>query len=146
MRAVAWAACLLACVAALAATGNVQWTDTAIVATDPCTVSGIWASRTGANKGAFYSCEGSPTKTWVLVNDTGSGGGGNPTPYEAAFTNATTVSISGATHNRSGRFLACYDASNPNAAIEPDTYRVDPSTLDVTITFFAPQSGRCLIE
>lgn len=136
---------VLACVAALAATGTVQWTDTTITANDTCAVAGLWASRAGVNKGKFYSCEGSPTKAWVLVNDSGSGGGSS-TPYETTFSNATSVSISGATHNRSGRFVSCFDATNPNTHVEPDTYRVDPVTLDVTITFFVAQSGRCLIE
>ena len=51
------------------------------------------------------------------------------------------------THNLGSADLAvaCYDASTIRNRIEPDRTTVDPATNNVVVTFFAPQSGRCIL-
>ncbi len=67
--------------------------------------------------------------------------------FGTTFTSQTSVSISGATHNLGSSDLevACYDASAIRNRIEPDRMTVDPATNNLVVTFFAPQSGRCVV-
>ena len=76
-----------------------------------------------------------------MVNGTG------VAKYATTFTSQTSVSISGATHNLGSADLEveCYDASTIRKKIEPDTMTVDPATNNLVVTFFAPQSGRCVV-
>src|SRR5262249_25061753 len=39
----------------------------------------------------------------------------------------------------------CYDAPSPAQRVEPDKVTIDPVTFNVTITFTAAQTGRCVI-
>ena len=67
--------------------------------------------------------------------------------FAAAFTSQTSVAITAATHNLGTGDLAvtCYDAGGPKTRIEPDQVQVDAAN-NVTITFFTPQSGRCILQ
>ena len=67
--------------------------------------------------------------------------------YTQSFTAQTSVSITAATHNLSTGDLAvtCYDAGSPKTRVEPDRVQVDAANT-VTITFFAAQTGRCILQ
>jgi hypothetical protein len=67
--------------------------------------------------------------------------------FGTTFISQTSVAISGATHNLGSADLevACYDAGTIRRRIEPDTMTVDPATNNLVVTFFAPQSGRCVV-
>lgn len=81
-----------------------------------------------------------------VVNGTGVGGT-SAAKYGTTFTSQTSVSISGSTHNLGSAdlVLACYDASTIRNRIEPDRMTVDPATSNIVVSFFAPQSGRCVL-
>lgn len=63
-----------------------------------------------------------------------------------AFTAQTTVVIPGSTHGLATANLVvdCYDEGG--ARVEPDSVLVNADTYAVTISFAAPQSGRCVIN
>jgi trimeric autotransporter adhesin len=68
--------------------------------------------------------------------------------YGAVFGNQTAVTIPGADHTLTSPNLLvdCYDSSTPPQKIEPNTVTIDSSTYDITITFSAAQSGRCVVN
>jgi len=76
-------------------------------------------------------------------------GFGGPTinRFSTAFTSQTSIAITAPTHNLGTGDLAvtCYDAGSPKARIEPDRVQVDAAN-NVTITFFAAQTGRCILQ
>jgi hypothetical protein len=74
-------------------------------------------------------------------------GGQATNRYATAFAAQTAVVVSAATHNLGTGDLAitCYDAASPKTRIEPDRVQID-ATNNVTITFFAAQSGRCIVQ
>jgi hypothetical protein len=67
--------------------------------------------------------------------------------FATAFTSQTSLAITAATHNLGTGDLAvtCYDGGSPKTRIEPDRVQVDASN-NVTITFFAAQTGRCILQ
>jgi hypothetical protein len=69
------------------------------------------------------------------------------TNYVTTFTSQTSVLVLGSSHRLGTANLAvdCYDASSPAQRVEPDKVTIDPATFNVTITFTAAQTGRCVI-
>ena len=71
--------------------------------------------------------------------------------YVTAFTTPGTppytVTIPGATHGLAEPYLFAqvYDAATPAQALEPGNLMVHTGTLDVTLTFAAPQSGTIVL-
>jgi hypothetical protein len=67
--------------------------------------------------------------------------------YAVAFTSQTSVTITNAVHNLGTGDLSvtCYDAGSPKTRVEPDRIQIDTAN-NVTITFFAAQSGRCVLQ
>ncbi|MFB3828955.1 MAG: hypothetical protein ACE15B_19470 [Bryobacteraceae bacterium] len=70
-----------------------------------------------------------------------------PTSFEASFTSALTVLVTGVQHGLGTRKLAvqCYDDATPRQVVEPDTITVHPTTFDVTVTFAVAQTGACVV-
>jgi len=70
------------------------------------------------------------------------------TNYVASFTSQTSVLVLGSSHRLGTANLVvdCYDASNPAQRVEPDKLVIDPATFNLTVSFTAPQSGRCVIS
>ncbi len=68
--------------------------------------------------------------------------------YGAVFSSQTSVTIPGADHKLTSLNLLveCYDSGTPPQRIEPDTVAINSATYDITITFSAPQSGRCVVN
>jgi hypothetical protein len=81
--------------------------------------------------------------TWVSLNPVLP-----PGNYTAFFTASTVVSIPGGTHNlgTSNLIVQCYDNSSPNNLVEPSQITIDPATFNVTVTFAASQTGRCVLN
>jgi hypothetical protein len=67
--------------------------------------------------------------------------------FQASFTNQTSFTIPGSTHQLNSRALLfqVYDALDPVNIIEPNTLTVDAGTFDVVVTFLTPQSGSLLL-
>jgi hypothetical protein len=68
--------------------------------------------------------------------------------YATTFTNQTTVSIGGATHNLGTADLSVTvwnSASGTRSIIVPNTVSVDSTSFNVTITFVQAQSGRVVL-
>jgi hypothetical protein len=82
---------------------------------------------------------------WQPQNVAAGGTGG---AYSSSFTSQTTVVIPGSVHQlgTANLLVGCYNASLPAAAIQAGTVTVHPTLFDVTITFAAPQSGRCVVS
>jgi hypothetical protein len=81
---------------------------------------------------------------WEPQNASAAGAGG----YSASFTGQTMVTIPGVTHQlgTANVQVGCYDTSTvPNARVQPNSVAVNPSNFDVTITFVAVQTGRCVV-
>lgn len=77
------------------------------------------------------------------------GGAGDPrAKFAVDFVEQTTITVPGSAHGLGMADLnvTVFDASTPRKRIEPDAFTVDPSTNDVTITFFVAQSGRLVLE
>jgi hypothetical protein len=70
------------------------------------------------------------------------------TNYVASFTAQTSVLVLGSTHKLGTANLVvdCYDSANPAQRVEPDRVLIDPTTFNVTVTFTAPQTGKCVIS
>ena len=69
--------------------------------------------------------------------------------YARFFSNATSVSIPGTSHNLGTKNLLVqvYDNGTPTlAAIEPDSVTVHTSTYDVTVTFAVAQTGWIMLN
>jgi hypothetical protein len=81
--------------------------------------------------------------TWVSMNPVIS-----PGNYTASFTSVTAVSIPGGTHNlgTGNLIVQCYDNSSPSNMVEPSQITVDPASFNVTVTFAAAESGRCVLN
>ena len=77
----------------------------------------------------------------VLVLSTGSPG------YATNFTNVSTVSIPGTTHQLGtpALFFQVYNNGVPRAALGAPGLTVNPTTFDVTLTFATPTSGRVIL-
>ncbi len=80
---------------------------------------------------------------WITLNPAAS-----TANYTASFTSAAVVSITGATHGlgTANLIVQCYDNSSPSNWIEPSQIAIDPVTYNVTITFAAAQTGRCVLN
>ena len=65
----------------------------------------------------------------------------------APFTNQTTVSIAGTTHQLGTQALLyqVYDAAAPANPVRPDRVSVHPTTYTVTLEFLQPQSGSVVL-
>jgi hypothetical protein len=69
--------------------------------------------------------------------------------FVVSFTNTTTVTVLGATHQlgTADLFFQVYDAGSPmRTATEPGSLTVHPTTLNVTMTFVTPQSGLLVLS
>ena len=87
----------------------------------------------------LYIC--TATNTWTKLSTTVGA-------YAANFTNQTTLTITGATHQLGTSDLAIFvkDASSPRGVVIPNTITIDDSSFNVVITFLQPQSGRVYIK
>jgi hypothetical protein len=74
-------------------------------------------------------------------------GGPSVNRFATVFTAQTSIVVTAATHNLGTGDVAvtCYDGGSPKTRIEPDQVRVDSSN-NVTVTFYAAQSGRCILQ
>lgn len=74
-------------------------------------------------------------------------GGPSVNRFAAAFTAQTSIVVNAATHNLGTGDLSvtCYDGGSPKTRIEPDHVNVD-STNNVTVSFYAAQTGRCVLQ
>jgi hypothetical protein len=70
------------------------------------------------------------------------------TNYVATFTSQTSVLVLGSSHKLGTANLVvdCYDSSSPAQRVEPDKVQIDPSTFNVTMSFAASQTGKCVIS
>lgn len=69
--------------------------------------------------------------------------------YSATFTNQTTFTVLGTTHNlltADLQVVVYNSATGTRSQIVPNTVSVDTNTFNVTITFVQPQSGRIVIS
>ncbi|HXB68399.1 MAG TPA: hypothetical protein VNY05_09155 [Candidatus Acidoferrales bacterium] len=87
----------------------------------------------------------SSSSQWQPQNVAASGAGG---AYSSSFTSQTTVIIPGSMHQlgTANLLVGCYDTSVPALTVQPKTVSVHPTLFDVTITFTAAQSGRCVVS
>lgn len=68
--------------------------------------------------------------------------------YATSFTNQTTVTVLGTTHNLLTADLSVTvwnSATGTRSVIMPNTVSVDSTTFNVTVTFVQSQSGRIVI-
>ena len=74
-------------------------------------------------------------------------GGPSVNRFASAFTTQTSIVVTAATHNLGTGDLSvtCYDGGSPKTRIEPDQVKVD-SGNNVTVTFYAAQTGRCVLQ
>lgn len=75
--------------------------------------------------------------------------GSGPPKYATTFTNQTSVTVAGTTHNLGTADLTVhvYDsATGTRTMIVPQSVAVNSTTFDVTVTFAVAQSGRIVIE
>lgn len=75
--------------------------------------------------------------------------GSGPPKYATTFTNQTSVTVAGTTHNLGTADLTIhvYDsATGTRTMIVPQSVAVNSTTFDVTVTFAVAQSGRIVIE
>jgi hypothetical protein len=74
-------------------------------------------------------------------------GGPSVNRFATAFTAQTSVAVTAATHNLGTGDLSvtCFDGGSPKTRIEPDQVKVDNSN-NVTVTFYAAQTGRCVLQ
>jgi hypothetical protein len=74
-------------------------------------------------------------------------GGPGISRYATAFTAQTAIVIAAATHNLGTGYVnvACFNSGSPQVRVEPDQVRTDAANT-VTITFFSPQSGTCILQ
>jgi hypothetical protein len=81
--------------------------------------------------------------SWVSLNPSVAAGN-----FTAFFTNASVVSVPGSTHNlATGNLIVeCYDNASPSNMVEPSQITVDPTTYNVTVTFAAAETGRCVLN
>jgi hypothetical protein len=70
------------------------------------------------------------------------------TRYTASFTSQTSITVTGATHKLGTADLTvtCYSADTPPNIIEPSAWASNATTFDVTISFAASHSGRCVLR
>jgi hypothetical protein len=82
---------------------------------------------------------------WQPQNVSGAAVGG---AYSSSFTSQTTVIIPGSAHllGTANLLVGCYDPSTPAVRVQPNTVSVHAATFDVTVTFAAAQSGRCVVS
>ena len=68
--------------------------------------------------------------------------------YGQGFTNQTSITLLGTSHNLNNRNLivSCYDTASPANAIQPASWTVNGSTFDVIVTFATSQSGYCVVN
>jgi hypothetical protein len=69
--------------------------------------------------------------------------------YATSFSNQTTFTVAGVTHNLLTADLSVTvwnSSSGTRSVIIPNTVTVDSTTFNVTITFVQPQSGRIVIS
>ncbi|HVX66022.1 MAG TPA: hypothetical protein VHA11_05455 [Bryobacteraceae bacterium] len=68
--------------------------------------------------------------------------------YSETFADQTVVSIPGTAHGlgTASLIVACYDNATPAATLTPNSVTVHPTTYDITVTFSAAQSGRCVVN
>ncbi len=80
---------------------------------------------------------------WAPNNPAAVGGA-----YSSSFTSQTSVTIAGTAHqlNSANLLVTCYDTETPEMEVEPNTISVNASTFNVTVTFAAAQSGRCVVS
>ncbi len=71
-----------------------------------------------------------------------------PGNYTAFFTNSTVVSITGTAHGlgTSNLIVQCFDNSSPVNMVEPSQITIDPVSYNVTVTFAAALTGRCVLN
>jgi hypothetical protein len=71
-----------------------------------------------------------------------------PPNYSASFTSASSVTIPGSQHKfpNSNLVVTCYDNASPANLVEPNKVTIDPATLNVTVSFAAAQTGRCVVN
>jgi len=82
-----------------------------------------------------------------VVDVVGAARSSNPVRGDETFSSQTSISIPGAATSLSTELgVACYDTSSPPVRVEPNTVTVTPSTGDMTVAFFAAQSGRCITQ
>jgi hypothetical protein len=78
-------------------------------------------------------------------------GGGGPGPSGMTnvvpFVEQTTVTIPGSAHQQGQQALLyhVYAAGTPRYAVQPETFRVYPSTFDAVVTFGAAESGTIVV-
>ena len=96
-----------------------------------------------------------PATNCVLVNGTSTPCGTASPPssgaaarYPVSFSNVTTVTVPGTTHNLGTGALQvqCYDNASPANWILPKGITVDQTSFNVVISFASAQSGLCVIE
>src|SRR5262249_32870341 len=70
------------------------------------------------------------------------------TNYVASFSGQTSVLILGSSHRLGTANLVvdCYDGSSPAQRVEPDRVQIDPTTFNVTVSFVAAQTGKCVVS
>ncbi|MCU1260487.1 MAG: hypothetical protein JWO80_3372 [Bryobacterales bacterium] len=68
--------------------------------------------------------------------------------FAKTFTNAQILVIAGTEHNMGtpNLIVNCYDTSSPAALLQPAGITVDVTTFNVTVTFAAARSGRCVVN
>jgi hypothetical protein len=74
-------------------------------------------------------------------------GGPSVNRFVTAFTAQTSVIVAAPTHNLGTGDLSvtCYDGGSPKTRVEPDRVNVDSSN-NVTVSFYAAQTGRCVLQ
>ena len=83
----------------------------------------------------LYTC--ASTNVWTQ---------GSPN-FAKPFSGVTSLSILGSEHNQgtANLIVSCWDGASPANWIEPGGVQVDPATFNVTVTFTAAQSGKCVV-
>ena len=119
---------------------NLKKTFVHFVSTDPAVGSACAPSPAVAvsrASGCAFECSG----TWSALPC-----GSTVTPpanYSQSFSEATVVTL---THgfDTKNLLIACFDATDK--LVEPDTVTIgETSPFNVTVTFFEPQTGRCVV-
>lgn len=71
-----------------------------------------------------------------------------PPNYGALFSNQTTVTVPGTSHQLGTANLEveCFDSATPANLVEANAVTINPATYDVNIFFATAQSGYCVID
>ena len=107
-----------------------------------CDIGDLFQDADASTGAQVLACEHG---SWVPI---GSAAAGATPVYGFTFVALQSFTITGATHAipTSDLTVDCWDSSDPRARVEPDSVTVDQTTHDVVVSFYASQSGRCVIR